>query len=87
MLAGVKEARFNCAGWHSRDLGNLGEGQSLDEEELCGDPVIRREQGEGLPYRDPVIVLRVGDAFDLGIIANVGAATLVAADRVGATPM
>ena len=45
----MEEARLGSAGGHVLHLGNLGEGEALDEEELGGEPLVMRQGIEGLP--------------------------------------
>ena len=51
----MKEARLGGARRHLLHLGDFGEGQPLDEEQLRGEPLVPRQRGESLANGQRVV--------------------------------
>ena len=83
LAAGVEEARFGSAHRHLLHLGDLGEGQPLDEKQLRGEPLVGRQKCEGLADREAILGAALGGGLDFDL-AVPGSFRLLPADPVGA---
>ena len=81
----MKKARLGGARRHLLHLGDFGEGQPLDEEQLRGEPLVPRQRGESLANGQRV-ARRSGKRGLVLAFSPSRAVRLRLSDPVGAAP-